>query len=179
MPAFRTPPTFPEWRGNIGDAIGDLMAANGWTGAAAWTDARRNQIVVRNGVECRGVLASTIVGRKGGSREEESARWAAKGIDIATVADAAPTQEQADKAGDGFLPQLTLRMRARLQGFPDWWDFVGGKDASARQVGNAVPPILGQAIGLAVRGSVLLIPHRRPRRRRLTVGARREVPSAL
>ncbi|MBB4274123.1 DNA cytosine methyltransferase [Rhizobium mongolense] len=154
MAAFRAPPTFPEWRSNLGDVLEDLMAANGWEGAKAWAEARRNQIVIRNGVEKRGALASTIVGRKGGSREKEATRWAAKGIDIATVADAAPTQEQADKAGAGFLPQLTLRMRARLQGVPDNWDFVGGKDSTARQVGNAVPPVIGKSIGLAVRSAL-------------------------
>jgi DNA (cytosine-5)-methyltransferase 1 len=154
MSAFRAPPTFPHWRSNLGDVLGDLMAANGWTGAKDWAEARRNQVVVRNGVELRGALASTVVGRKGGSREKEAARWARKGIDIATVADAAPTQEEAEKAGAGFLPQLTLRMRARLQGFPDYWDFVGGKDSTARQVGNAVPPVIGQAIGLAVRSAL-------------------------
>ncbi|MGR9055915.1 DNA cytosine methyltransferase [Rhizobium leguminosarum] len=154
MGAFRTPPTFPQWRSNLGDVLEDLMGANGWTGAKDWAEARRNDVIVRNGVELRGVLASTVVGRKGGSREKEAARWARKGIDIATVADAAPTQEEADKGGAGFLPQLTLRMRARLQGFPDYWDFVGGKDSTARQVGNAVPPVIGQAIGLAVRGAL-------------------------
>jgi DNA (cytosine-5)-methyltransferase 1 len=154
MAAFRAPPTFPKWRSNLGDVLEDLMAANGWSGAKAWADALRNQLVVRNGVEKVGALASTVVGRKGGSREKEAARWARKGIDISTVADAAPTQEQADKAGPGFLPQLTLRMRARLQGFPDWWDFVGGKDSTARQVGNAVPPVIGHAIGLAVRSAL-------------------------
>ncbi|MBB5261213.1 DNA cytosine methyltransferase [Rhizobium leguminosarum] len=154
MSAFRAPPTFPHWRSNLGDVLGDLMAANGWTGAKDWAEARRNHLVVRNGIELRGALASTVVGRKGGSREKEAARWAKKGIDIATVADAAPTQEEADKCGAGFLPQLTLRMRARLQGFPDYWDFVGGKDSTARQVGNAVPPVIGQAIGLAVRSAL-------------------------
>lgn len=154
MAAFRAPPAFPEWRSNLGDVLEDLMAANGWNGAKAWAEARRSAIVVRDGVEKRGQLASTIVGRKGGAREKEAARWASKGLDITTVADAAPTQEQADRAGDAFLPQLTLRMRARLQGFPDWWNFIGGKDSSARQVGNAVPPVIGQAIGLAVRSAL-------------------------
>ncbi|MBB3658414.1 DNA (cytosine-5)-methyltransferase 1 [Rhizobium sp. BK650] len=154
MASFRAPPAFPEWRTNMGDVLEDLMAANGWAGAKEWADARRSFVVVRNGVEKRGALASTVVGRKGGSREKEAARWAKKGVDIATVADAAPTQAQADKAGPGFLPRLTLRMRARLQGFPDWWDFAGGKDSKARQVGNAVPPVIGKAIGLAVRSAL-------------------------
>lgn len=148
MAAFRVPPAFPEWRANMGDLFEDLMASNGWAGAKDWADARRSFVSVRNGVEKRGALASTVFGRKGSSREKEAARWAKKGIDIATVADAAPTQEQAEKAGPGFLPQLTLRMRARLQGFPDYWDLVGGKDASARQVGNAVPRLQSPAISL-------------------------------
>jgi DNA (cytosine-5)-methyltransferase 1 len=91
MAAFRAPPTFPRWRSNLGDVLEDLMAANGWTGAKDWAEARRNHLVVRNGIELRGALASTVAGRKGGSREKEAARWAKRGIDIATVADAADT----------------------------------------------------------------------------------------
>lgn len=151
---FRAPPKFPQWRTNMGDALEDLMGENGWTGAAAWADAIRTQIVERNGVEFRGALASTVVGRKGGAREKEMARWAKKGIDIRNVGDAAPTQEQADKAGPDFLPSLTLRMRARLQAFPDRWSFVGGKDSAARQIGNAVPPPVAMALGLAVRSAL-------------------------
>ncbi|WP_179877561.1 DNA cytosine methyltransferase [Rhizobium anhuiense] len=152
--AFRAPPTFPQWRQNMGDALEDLMAENGWKGAADWAEALRSQIVRRNGIELRGALASTVVGRKGSAREKEAARWGRKGIDIRTVSDAAPTQEQVDRAGPGFLPLLTLRMRARLQAFPDYWSFVGGKDSVARQIGNAVPPPIGMAIGLAVRSAL-------------------------
>lgn len=39
MSAFRAPPTFPHWRSNLGDVLGDLMAANGWTGAKDWAEA--------------------------------------------------------------------------------------------------------------------------------------------
>ncbi|MBB4190018.1 DNA (cytosine-5)-methyltransferase 1 [Rhizobium aethiopicum] len=154
MGAFRSPPKFPEWRANMGDALADLMAENGWLGAAAWAEALRTQVVRRNGADLRGALASTVVGRKGGSREKETARWAAKGIDIRNVADSAPTQQQAERAGPAFRPSLTLRMRARLQAFPDYWSFVGGKDSAARQIGNAVPPPVGMAIGLAVRSAL-------------------------
>ncbi|MDR9810281.1 DNA cytosine methyltransferase [Rhizobium hidalgonense] len=115
MGGFRAPPRFPEWRTNLGDALGEMMAELGWQGAKAWAEARRQTVVVRDGVELKGALASTVVGRKGGSRSKEVARWASKGIDINNVADRAPTQAEADLAGEGFLSRLTLGMRARLQ----------------------------------------------------------------
>lgn len=154
MGAFRAPPKLPEWRTNLGDALAGLMAENGWNGAEAWAEARRNQVAVRTGVERRGALASTIVGRKGGSRTIEKQRWSLKGINIAGLADYAPTQAEADLAGDAFLPSLTLRMRARLQSFPNWWEFEGRKDSVARQIGNAVPPVVATAIALAVRSAI-------------------------
>ena len=43
---------------------------------------------------------------------------------------------------------ITLREGARLQSFDDRVRFVGGKVARCRQVGNAVPPLLGKALGL-------------------------------
>lgn len=39
---------------------------------------------------------------------------------------------------------------ARLQGFPDDYKWVGGKLAIARQIGNAVPIALGQAVGESI-----------------------------
>ncbi|WP_245458205.1 DNA cytosine methyltransferase [Rhizobium leguminosarum] len=50
----------------------------------------------------------------------------------------------------GFMPALTARMRARLQDFQDDWEFVGGKQATVDQIGNAVPPRMAQALGLAI-----------------------------
>jgi len=35
---------------------------------------------------------------------------------------------------------LTSRERARLQTFPDWFEFIGGKESVRKQVGMAVPP---------------------------------------
>lgn len=52
------------------------------------------------------------------------------------------------------LPRvLTAREMARLQSFPDDFIFEGTKNKQLVQIGNAVPPLLGKAIGLAIRFS--------------------------
>ena len=52
------------------------------------------------------------------------------------------------------LPRvLTAREMARVQSFPDDFIFEGPKNKQLVQIGNAVPPLLGKAIGLAVRKS--------------------------
>lgn len=52
------------------------------------------------------------------------------------------------------LPRvLTAREMARLQSFPDTFIFEGPKNKQLVQIGNAVPPLLGKAIGLAIRKS--------------------------
>lgn len=53
------------------------------------------------------------------------------------------------------LPRvMTPRELARLQSFPDDFIFEGPKTKQLTQIGNAVPPLLGKAIGLAVRKSI-------------------------
>ena len=41
---------------------------------------------------------------------------------------------------------VSIREAARLQAFPDSFVFCGPKDSQYQQVGNAVPPILSNAI---------------------------------
>jgi len=45
---------------------------------------------------------------------------------------------------------LTLREGARLQSFDDDFKFAGNRTRIAKQIGNAVPPLLGQAIATTV-----------------------------
>lgn len=53
------------------------------------------------------------------------------------------------------LPRvLTAREMARLQSFPDDFVFEGPKNKQLVQIGNAVPCLLGKAIGLAIRKSM-------------------------
>lgn len=46
---------------------------------------------------------------------------------------------------------ISVREAARLQAFPDWFIFTGSKTDQYIQVGNAVPPLLGKAIGQTVK----------------------------
>ncbi|WP_300647943.1 DNA cytosine methyltransferase [Paenalcaligenes sp.] len=50
--------------------------------------------------------------------------------------------------------EVTPRESARMQTFPDWWEFSGTSRHSIRQVGNAVPPLLSAMIGREIASSI-------------------------
>jgi len=52
---------------------------------------------------------------------------------------------------DGRRKRLTVREGARLQSFPDWFDFCGSEGSQFNQVGNAVPPLMAKALAKSVR----------------------------
>ncbi len=128
---------------SVGETVRDLMASNGWRGASAWAK-RANRV------------APTIVGgsKKHGGPDLGPSRaradWLSMSVDGRGLADAPP---DGDFPTDG-TPKLTLRMVARLQGFPDEWQFTGRKTAAYRQIGNAFPPPFAEAIGTAIRAAL-------------------------
>jgi DNA (cytosine-5)-methyltransferase 1 len=123
----------------VGEVLGDLMASGGWPGAADWSARAAG-------------IAPTIVGgsKKHGGPDlgptRARAAWRALGVDGLGIADAVPDRLFPRNG----LPKLTVGMVARLQGFPDGWVFAGRKTSAYRQVGNAFPPPVARALGLAV-----------------------------
>lgn len=128
-----------EGRVTVGAAVGDLMESHGWAGARAWVE-RANKI------------APTVVGgsKKHGGPDLGPTRakrqWAELGVDGHGIA-AAPPDKSFARDGN---PRLTVSMVARVQGFPDTWHFCGPKTSQYRQVGNAFPPQVAEAVGRAI-----------------------------
>ena len=54
----------------------------------------------------------------------------------------------------GDVRYFTVREAARLQTFPDSWEFVGPWTATTRLLGNAVPVDLAQILGESVAGAL-------------------------
>ena len=131
QPSSSQPPT-------VGDLLHDLMAADGWQGAGRWR-------------KLANAIAPTLVGgsKKHGGPDLGPTRarkaWASLGVDGLGVWDHPPPR---DFAG---MPRLTLRMAARIQGFPDDWQIAGRKTAAYRQIGNAFPPPVAQAVAGEIR----------------------------
>lgn len=117
----------------VGNLLHDLMGENGWLGVDNWRDQAN-------------AIAPTLVGgsKKHGGPDLGPTRakraWASLGVDGMGLWDAAPDR---DFVG---MPRLTPRMTARVQGFPDSWQFHGKKTAMYRQIGNAFPPPVAAAV---------------------------------
>ena len=122
----------------VGATLHDLMAAKGWKGADRWRQQADE-------------IAPTVVGgsHKHGGPDLGPTRarraWASLQVDGLGIANDAPAP---DFEG---MPRLTVRMVARIQGFPDDWQFSGGKTAAYRQVGNAFPPPFARAVAMSLK----------------------------
>ena len=114
------------------------MSASGWKNVDAWKKQASE-------------IAPTLVGgsKKHGGPDLGPTRakraWATLGVNGMGIADEAPAP---DFQG---MPKLTVKMAAKIQGFPDDWHFVGGKTAAYRQVGNAFPPPVAAAVAMNIR----------------------------
>lgn len=137
---FRFPDPAVHTRLSVGEALHDMMAANGWRGAAEWKDLADD-------------VGPTLVGgsKKHGGADLGPTRakqaWARLFVDGRGIADAAPDAD-APSALERH-PRLTIEMAARIQGWlpEDAWAFSGRKTSQYRQIGNAFPPPVARAVG--------------------------------
>ncbi|NWM25068.1 DNA cytosine methyltransferase, partial [Escherichia coli] len=55
---------------------------------------------------------------------------------------------------------VSVREAARLQSFPDGFRFAGAMNAAFKQIGNAVPPLLGLAVATSLKRQIeeVLVP---------------------
>lgn len=127
----------------VGEALADLMSANGWPFADEW-------VALADGI------GPTLVGgsKKHGGADLGPTRakkaWAELFVDGKGVADAAPGPDA--PSAHEKLPRLTVEMVARLQGWDRStdWRFSGRKTAQYRQIGNAFPPPVAEALGRSI-----------------------------
>ncbi len=138
---FSFPDDFVE-APTVGEKLFDLISANGWQLSSAWKIGAND-------------IAPTIVGgsKKHGGPDLGPSRakraWAAMGVDGSGIASEPPAP---DFVG---MPKLTNRMVARLQGFPDTWEFWGSKTNVYRQIGNAFPPPVAQSVGASIKACLM------------------------
>lgn len=64
----------------------------------------------------------------------------------------APAQKQTERCHPGETRPLNIREYARIQSFPDDWEFMGKATSQYKQIGNAVPVNLGYHVGRCLIG---------------------------
>ncbi|MFI7708774.1 DNA cytosine methyltransferase [Nonomuraea sp. NPDC049480] len=132
----------------VGDVLLPSMSSKGWRGAVQWA-ARANSV------------APTVVGGSkihGGpdlGPDRAKTAWSRLGVNGNSLANDVPEsdfvlQEGLGRKGRYGLPKLTIEQVALVQGFPPDWIFTGKKTPRYKQVGNAFPPPVAEAVGRAI-----------------------------
>lgn len=65
-----------------------------------------------------------------------------------------PSQKQTDRCHPEEVRPFTVREYARIQTFPDDWEFTGGIGQKYKQIGNAVPVELARQIGVQIKKAI-------------------------
>mgnify|MGYP002624482741 FL=1 len=66
-----------------------------------------------------------------------------------------PSQKQTERCHPEETRPFTVREYARIQSFPDYWEFTGTVSDQYKQIGNAVPVEMARRIGVQVRNAIL------------------------
>ncbi len=61
-----------------------------------------------------------------------------------------PSQKQTERCHPDELRPFSIRENARIQSFPDNWEFCGSLSQQYKQIGNAVPVNLAKEVGLSI-----------------------------
>lgn len=61
-----------------------------------------------------------------------------------------PSQKQTERCHPDEIRPFSVRENARIQSFPDDWEFTGSISSKYKQIGNAVPVKFAEAIGLSI-----------------------------
>ncbi|MFE5921017.1 DNA cytosine methyltransferase [Streptomyces sp. NPDC056468] len=143
--AFRPPrPTVHEYV-SVGEALAPSMRSRGWPDADRW-------VAQATSVAPTLVGGSKVHGGPDFGPSGTKARWRRMGVYTKSFGNEPPGPDFRwdPSVGDEGLVRITVDQTAILQGFPEDWHFAGGKTARYRQVGNAAPPAVGEALGRAV-----------------------------
>lgn len=139
---FYWPTGQPDKIVTVAEALYEEMASRGWRSVDEWA-------------RMASKIAPTLVGgsKKHGGADlgptRAKAAWKSLGVNGKSVADEAPEK---DFVG---MPRLTVPMAALIQGFPKEWQISGRKTSAYKQVGNAFPPPVAEAVGRAIHSAIV------------------------
>jgi DNA (cytosine-5)-methyltransferase 1 len=145
FPAFQPPSPTVTDHVSVGEALACSMRSRGWKDAERWAAQATT-------------VAPTLVG---GSKNRGGAdlgpagtkrKWEKVGVNAHSLGDEIPGPDfvWAPDLGREGMVRLTVDQTALLQSFPPEWEITGRKTARYRQVGQASPPPVGEALGRAI-----------------------------